>query len=170
MIIYRLVMRTNGRDRNTWVNLIRTIGLYRAVVTMFVESLLLYLIFALLFIGTWNAKNFLANFFSPILVAIQVRALLHFRKNCNFEMLSDYGNEQVIATYLIILRVADRRALTRDTISGNAAPARFRSQGRSTGHVETIVNRHPMSSMDRCRDAPGEPDVEAENTIEEVPL
>ena len=61
-------------------NLTRTIGLYKAVVTMFVESLFLYLIAGLLFIGTWNAKNFLANFFSQMLVAIQVRA---FPKYCN---------------------------------------------------------------------------------------
>lgn len=79
MIIYRLVAR-NGKDRNTMENLTRTIGLYKAVVTMFVESLFLYLIAGLLFIGTWNAKNFLANFFSQMLVAIQVRA---FPKYCN---------------------------------------------------------------------------------------
>lgn len=54
--------------------------------------------------------------------------------------------DQVIAQYLIIIRVANQRSLTNDSIvSGNVESIRFSSQGKPMDGGETLpVSGHPM--------------------------
>jgi hypothetical protein len=82
------------------------------------------------------------------------------------------GGELVIAPFLIVLRVADRRALTSETIvSGNLGSIHFRSQGKSTVDDETPPDEHPVSSTDAHRETSQELGAGAEETaIEEVSL
>lgn len=80
----------------------------------------------------------------------------------------------MIAPFLIVLRVADRRALTSETIvSVNIGSMHFRSQGKSTevGN-ETLPDEHPVSAVGAHGDSASQelhPGVE-ENPIEEVSL
>jgi len=92
-------------------------GVYNAVVTMLIESSALYAVSSVLFIGPWGANSWVADIFLPIL-----------------------AQNQVIAPFLITLRVANQSALTSKTIvSGNIGSIRFVSQGESTGgNIETI--------------------------------
>lgn len=48
-------------------------GLYRAIVTMLIESCALYAVNSLLFVGPWGAGSHVADIFLPILAEIQVR-------------------------------------------------------------------------------------------------
>ena len=80
-------------------------------------------------------------------------------------------DEQVIAPFLIILRVADRRALTSETIvSGNLGSIHFRSQGKSTVGNGPLRDEHPVSSADTHRGISQDLDPGAETAIEEVSL
>ena len=170
MIVFRLIIRSGDNRLSAMGTLTRTIGLYRTIVTIFVESLSLYLVTALPFIGSWSTIDPPTDFFYPILVATQVRAFFFFATHRNLGALSNYREGQVIATFLIILRVAKRRAITRDTISGNVSPIRFRSQGKSsTEYGETLPNRYPMNSVDRRGETPADSGVAAGNAIEQVP-
>jgi hypothetical protein len=54
-------------------------GLYKAIVTMLVESSALYAVNSLLFIGPWGAKSHAADIFLPILAETQVRAFTQLR-------------------------------------------------------------------------------------------
>ena len=48
-------------------------GLYKAIITMLIESSALYAVNSLLFIGAWGAGSHVADIFLPILAEIQVR-------------------------------------------------------------------------------------------------
>jgi len=48
-------------------------GLYKAIVTMLIESCALYAVNSLLFVGPWGAGNHAADLFLPILAETQVR-------------------------------------------------------------------------------------------------
>ena len=65
--------------------------------------------------------------------------------------LSNHNGKQVIAPFLIVLRVANRTALTSETVlSGNVGTIHFRSEGTSmndSGTV-TIPGEDPMCSVD----------------------
>ena len=50
-------------------------GLYKAVVTMLIESCALYAVNSLLFIGSWGTGSYAANIFMPMLAQAQVRVL-----------------------------------------------------------------------------------------------
>ena len=52
-------------------------GLYKAIVTMLIESSALYAVNSLLFVGPWGAKSHVADIFLPILAETQVGAF-HF--------------------------------------------------------------------------------------------
>ena len=88
--------------------------------------------------------------------------------------LSNDDVKQCIAPFLIVLRVANRTALTSETVaSGNIGSIRFRSQGESTGMDGTLSDGNPRvysaSGPDTTRgETPGEFDTGDENTIEEV--
>ena len=87
----------------------------------------------------------------------------------NFEtFLSNY---QVIAPFLIILRVANRRALTSEAVaSGNVGSIRFKGPGESMDDDGTLSDGRPMSSTDLDGETTGELAVGVQSAIEEVPL
>ena len=63
--------------------------------------------------------------------------------------LSNHKGEQVITSLLIVLRVAERRALTSKSItSENIGSIHFRSGGGSTGGGESLPDGHPMSQTE----------------------
>lgn len=76
-----------------------------------------------------------------------------------------------MAPLLIILRVANRTAVTSDSISfGNPDSIHFRSQGQSTDDGESLPDGNPVSSTGVSGEAPGEVGIVVENGIEELPL
>ena len=78
---------------------------------------------------------------------------------------------QVIAPFLIILRVANRSAVTGDSVvSGGASSMDFRSQGRTTTSGSgTLLDEYPMSSMEIHGKTSDELDFGDNKTINEVP-
>jgi hypothetical protein len=88
------------------------------------------------------------------------------------EASSDHGDEQVIAPLLIILRVANRSALTRETIvSGNIGSIHFKSEEKSADGDWTLPDgNHAMDSTETNGGTPDELGAGGENAIDEVPL
>ena len=87
--------------------------------------------------------------------------------------MSNYDGVQVIAPYLIILRVANRKALTSNMLSsgsGAVGSIRFASQGGSTGDDGSLPDGNPEQLMGMNDRVPSESDAGVENTIDEVPL
>ena len=162
MIVVRLVL--HGRNiRKAMGPANGAGGLYNAVVTMIVESSALYAVNSLLFIGPWGAQSWVADLFLPVLVESQVS--VPFTPHPPTLSNRDDDDEQVIAPFLIILRVADRRALTSETIvSGNIGSIHFRSDERETESSETLPDQSPVGSVDASGETPG-----VEATIDEVP-
>jgi hypothetical protein len=76
---------------------------------------------------------------------------------------------QVIAPYLIILRVAERREVTSELISGTAESICFRSHG-TTDDDGTLPDGDPTSATEVSCETRDEPGAGAEDAIEEVPL
>ena len=70
MIVIRLILQ--ARDTRTALGMTRISGLYKAVVTMLIESCVLYALSSLLVIGPWGANSPITNFFLPILNQTQV--------------------------------------------------------------------------------------------------
>lgn len=70
--------------------------------------------------------------------------------------MSNRDIEQVISPMLIILRVANRRAVTRETfIAGNIGSMQFRSHGSATvSGSETFPEESPVSSVDANGETP----------------
>lgn len=78
MIAVRLIL--HGKNiRNAMGSADRSNGLYKAIVTMLIESSTLYSVNSLLFIGPWGAGSWVADIFVPILAETQVRACYVFR-------------------------------------------------------------------------------------------
>ena len=50
-------------------------GLYKAVVTMLIESSAIYAVSSLLYLGFWGSRSYVAEVFSAILTETQVRTL-----------------------------------------------------------------------------------------------
>jgi len=125
MIITRLVLhRKNIRDAMGTTAGVG--GLYKAVITILVESAALYAVTFLMYVGPWATKSSLQYIFLQIL-----------------------AQTQVIAPFLITLRVANQRSLKNDTtVSGNAGSIRFSGQGNPASCGETLPARYPMGSMD----------------------
>jgi hypothetical protein len=70
--------------------------------------------------------------------------------------LSNDGGQQVIAPFLIIIRVATRSALTSDTDgSGTVSSILFWTHRESTGGIETHLNGNPTGSTAENGKAPG---------------
>lgn len=125
MIVTRLVWHRRN-IRNAMGGAASAGGLYKAIITVLVESSALYLIVSLLYVGPWAAKNPIQYIFIQILVQVQV-----------------------IAPFLITLRVADRRALTGEAvIAGNIGSIRFSSQGKPTNTGNAFPTGHRMGSVD----------------------
>ena len=68
-------------------------------------------------------------------------------------------DEQVIAPSFITLRVANRSALTGDTIASgtpNLSSIHFGNQGKSTGVSGALSNEFPVSSTEMNAESSGE--------------
>lgn len=123
-------------------------GLYESIVTILVESCALYTVASLLYLGPWGAGSTLEYLFSAVLV-----------------------ESQVISPLLVILRVANRRALTSEAIaSGNISTLHFGGGGESTVGDESLHEGYTTSSTDTPTEKPGEHSAGAETIIEEVSL
>ena len=86
--------------------------------------------------------------------------------------LTNYGDIQVIAPYLVILRVADWRALTGGTVAyipRSPSSFNFMTQGSSDGD-RTLIDGDPASPTKSDGEVHDEPGTEVENVIEEVRL
>lgn len=79
-------------------------------------------------------------------------------------------DEQVVAPFLVILRVADRSALTSDTItSGTLGSFSFTSQGKSTDDSGTFLSEYSVSPMEMSNgNTSGEIGVGVATTANEV--
>jgi hypothetical protein len=77
MIVTRLILHSRNTRKLTG-GLAGTNGLYKAVVTMLVESCALYAVTYTIFIVLINSDNSAVDIFFPILVEIQVRAVVTF--------------------------------------------------------------------------------------------
>lgn len=130
MIVTRLILH-HKNIRDALGPLARTGGLYKTIVTILTESCALYAVTYLLFIGPWASASPVSNIFFPIL-----------------------AETQVIAPFLITLRVANQSALTNKTIvSGDIGSIHFR-QGKSNGGSGTLPGGQPTSSVDTDGESP----------------
>jgi len=137
MIVTRLILHT----RNIMGAPARV---YRAIITMLIESSALYAINSLLFVGPWGAGNHAADIFLPIL-----------------------AQTQVIAPLLIIQRVANRRALTSNcVVTGSASSAHFRNSARTEVGDQTLPGGYPMQSVHKCENDLKALGVRVETTID----
>jgi uncharacterized membrane protein YgcG len=143
MIVGRLILHSRNIRKAMGVPAGAT-GLYKAVITMLIESSALYAASSILFVAPWGAKSHVADIFLPIL-----------------------AETQVIAPLLIIRRVADQSALTSNTVvSGNTRPFSFRSGGKSMGGSGTLPGGYPMSSMEYGKTSGEQFGVGVETTID----
>ena len=78
MIVIRLVLHSRN-IRNAMGTADRASGLHKAIVTMLVESAVLYAVAFLIFIGTWGAGNAAQFIFLPVLAEVQVRTFFPLR-------------------------------------------------------------------------------------------
>ena len=75
---------------------------------------------------------------------------------------------QVIAPYLVILRVAKRRALTNKSVSGTVEFIRFKSQGSTDYGDESLPEGDPTDAAEVNGEISGEVVARDESAIEEV--
>ena len=122
-------------------------GMYKFIITIFIESSALYTATSLSLILLWATRN--------ILVAVLILPVHAETQACpssqlqSPEWLSNMAIGQVIAPLLIIQRVANRSAMMSDTIkSGHSNSLHFRSQGESTGDSHALSGGYPMGSVD----------------------
>ena len=130
MIVIRLILHT--RNTRTALGITGVGGLCKAVVIILVESCALYAVNSLLVIGPLGAGNSTWTLFYAVIAQTQVRAFPEPRSwtGC----LTQWRTKQVIAPLLIIQRVANRSALTRNTIaSGRVSEFKVRTQGEFSG-------------------------------------
>lgn len=142
MIVVRLILHDRG-IRNATGAPANASRLYKTIITMLVESCALYSVTSLLFIGPWAANNNASNIFLPVL-----------------------GEIQVIAPFLVIIRVANRSAFPGNTTPRIAGSARLRSQGGSLSGGETASHEYPMGSVDTCGKTLGELGVDVEAGVD----
>ena len=173
LLTFMIVIRLMGHIRN-----IRSAtaasdgsgGLHTAAVTvvmMLIESYALYAGVLLAYITPYALDSWVVALFNGLIGTAQVRVVFTIR-DAALVLSSNQGCTQVIAPYLIILRVAKRRAMTNESISGTAESVRFRSQG-STDGGGSLPNGDPVNAAEVNREAAGERIAVDENAIEEVP-
>jgi hypothetical protein len=169
LLTLMIVIRLSLHNRNIRICIgttRRANRLYTGVVTMLTESCALYAVSSVLYVGPWSVRNYVSNIFFPVLVAAQVRTTFPGCGGIVFNPDAD----QVIAPFLVILRVANQRALTNGvTAPVDADSIRFRSREKSTGGTETIPDGHPMNSMGTNGETPSGHVSGTETTIDEVP-
>ena len=169
MIVIRLIVHIRNIRNATKAS--DTGGLHTAaatVVMMLIESYALYAGVLLAYTISLAVESWAVELFNALTGAVQVRVVFTIR-DAVLVLPSNYSRTQVIAPYLIILRVAKRRAITGESISGTAESIRFRSQGSTDGDGSLpdgdLVNATEVNS-----EAAGEHVAVDENAIEEVPL
>ena len=172
MIIVRLILHSRNLQRAIGTAGGAT-GLYATVVTMLIESYALYTVVLLLYIVSWNTYSSTIGLTSRVVGNIQVRAVLtiptHYEPGT---LLSDHRIAQVIAPYLIVIRVAERRALTSEMITSGpekVSSIQFRSQGTTDGDG-SLPDGGPTNSVQANDEVPNDVGTKTENDIEEVPL
>lgn len=151
MIAARLMLHSK-RVRDSMGASSTATRLYKTIVTILIESCALFAISFVLFVGPWVAGYPAADVFFLILVQTQVRAVLSI--SCNLRLSHRYC-EQVIAPFLVTLRVANRNAITSETIvSGTTASINFEVQRMSAVGDGSLQNGHSRSSVDTCGETP----------------
>ena len=75
MIVTRLVLHRRSIRNARGSSAGTTTGLYKAIVTILVESCALYAASFILFLGPWGSQSSVANIFFPVLAQAQVRAI-----------------------------------------------------------------------------------------------
>ena len=146
-------------------------GLHAAattVVMMLIESYALYAGVLPAYTIPYALDSWVATLFSGLIGTAQVRVVFPIG-DAVLVLPSNHGCTQVIAPYLIILRVAKRRAMTSESISGTAESIRFRSQG-STDGGGSLFDGDTVNETGVNSEAAGEYVSVDENAIEEVPL
>jgi len=129
MIVVRLVLYSRNAPAAMGSSA-RISGLYKSIATILVESSALFTVSSVLVIGSWAAQSPFANVFTRILAETQVRAFPRLRF---LGGLSHATTWQVIASLLIVQRVADKTAFTSDTTAHeNTALFKTRDQGELT--------------------------------------
>lgn len=114
MMVTRLVLHSRKIQNTVGVS---AKAMYRTIITILAESSALYAVSYVLFIGPWGARSSVGYIFFPIL-----------------------AETQVIAPFLIILRIANRTALMSDTNdSEDSGPIHFRSQATLADSGQGIV-------------------------------
>ena len=142
MIVIRLVM-CGKNVRAATGSPAGSSGLYKSIATMLIESSALFAVSSLLVIGLWASQSSVTYVFSPILSETQVRAFPQLPSMGGLSNVATDG--QVIASLLIVQRVASNRALTRNAIvTGNINPLYDGGRGESTGGSDTTPSDHPM--------------------------
>jgi hypothetical protein len=158
MIVIRLSLHER-KIRNPMNAPTRSNGPYKAIITILIQSSALCFIAFLLFIGPWRVSVYIDDVFFPLLAEIRVRTvlLLFPGRNNLGKQLSNFGGVQVIAPFLIILRVTNRRALASDVIvSRNTSFIHSRSRRESVSSVGTLACRNSVKSMDGHGNIPDE--------------
>ena len=125
-------------------------GLYTTVITILVESCAPYTVACLLYLVPTAAGSDISFVFEWAIAPFQVRTVFALPLACRCRVMSNRDGVQVIAPYLIILRVANRKALTSDMLSsgsGAARSIRFASQRGSTGGDESLPDGDPVGSI-----------------------
>jgi len=146
-IVARIVLHSR-EFRSAMGSLVKPNRVYKALATILVESCALYTVSYLLFLGPWASSSPVCDIFFPML-----------------------ASNQVIAPFLVILRVANRSAMTSDTIaSGTTGSVSFTSQGRSTDGSRTILDEYPMSPMKTNGEISSKVGVEVAVTTDEVSM
>ena len=154
MIVIRLIL--HARNIRTALEGTGIGGLCKAIITMLIESCVLYAVSSLLVIAPWGASSPIAYTFLPILDQTQVRAFPWPRSLGSLSNVMT-GVGQVIAPLLIIQRVANKSALTKKTlVSGRLSSFKARSRGELTGGDDALPDGDFVSSVDGCRVGPGE--------------
>lgn len=141
MIITRLVL-ISREIRSAMNPPVRPNKLYKAVITILSESSALYAITFLLFIGMWAVDNPAEYSFFPILAQVQV-----------------------IAPFLIVLRVANRRAVSSEIVSGDIGSIHI-ARRESIGDSGVPSDRYTVGSIGTDTKAPGELGVEVVTTVD----
>ena len=118
---------------------------YISVITIVVESVFLYSFFTIAFIITYALDNPMNRVFVFMGSAFQVRGPLVIQTRCN-----GLPRSQQIAGYMIILRVAQGRAWTSNTLALGTAS----SQIRFNPPISTIQGDVELQLVDPCDKKP----------------
>lgn len=142
MIITRLILHSR-KSRSVLGAHTGASRLYKEVITTLIESSALCAITSLLFIVPWAAGSWVADIFLPLL-----------------------AETQVIAPLLIVLRVANRSALTSSIVPETAGSTHFSGQRGSMSGFGTHPSATPIGSVHGYGKISGELGIGAEMAID----